>query len=205
MRAFLLLFFALLAIILVSKAQANTVAYYEFCSRHPQECVVDPGEAAVIPATTVYMNLIRRVNTQVNSSVRQVRDGVHWKGVEDRWDFAEDGSGDCEDMVLLKRKLLRQAGIPHRAMRIAIVITPWGEGHAVLVVRTDGGDFVLDNVVREVLPIGKSKHTFQSIESQNHARTFQKMSKELAENRYELLGVKDLSVAVVDPPEGGVP
>ena len=35
-------------------------------------------------------------------------DKAHW-GVVDRWDFPDDGYGDCEDYQLLKRKLLPSA------------------------------------------------------------------------------------------------
>ena len=66
-------------------------------------------------------------------------------GVADRWDLAEDGSGDCEDFQLLKRKLLAQSGLPRRAMRMTVVIDEKGEGHAVLTLLTDRGDLVLDN------------------------------------------------------------
>lgn len=37
-------------------------------------------------------------------------------------------------------------------MRMAMVINPEGEGHAVLVVSTSRGDFVLDNRIDEVRP-----------------------------------------------------
>ena len=54
-------------------------------------------------------------------------------------------SGDCEDFALTKRSRLMAMGWSSRAMRIATAYTPSGEGHAVLVVRTDKGDLVLDN------------------------------------------------------------
>jgi len=33
----------------------------------------------------------------------------HW-GVVERWSYPDDGYGDCEDYVLLKRRMLMQAG-----------------------------------------------------------------------------------------------
>jgi predicted transglutaminase-like cysteine proteinase len=54
-------------------------------------------------------------------------------------------SGDCEDFALTKRSRLIAMGWSSRALRIATAYTPSGEGHAVLVVRTDRGDLVLDN------------------------------------------------------------
>ena len=73
-------------------------------------------------------------------------------GVPDRWDLAEDGQGDCEDFQLLKRRLLAEAGLPRRAMRMTVVVDDKGEGHAVLMIRTAQGDFVLDNKTSAILP-----------------------------------------------------
>ncbi len=50
------------------------------------------------------------VNRRVNKSIQAVTDMDHLH-VPDRWDLAEDGSGDCEDFQLLKRKLLAEAGL----------------------------------------------------------------------------------------------
>ena len=53
--------------------------------------------------------------------------------------------GDCEDLALLKQKMLEQRGWPAEALTIAVVREWNGAGHAVLVVSTDKGDLVLDN------------------------------------------------------------
>jgi predicted transglutaminase-like cysteine proteinase len=68
-------------------------------------------------------------------------DEEHW-GISDRWDLPADGFGDCEDYQLLKRRLLAEAGLPRRAMRMTVVVDETGDGHAVLMVRTDRGDVV---------------------------------------------------------------
>jgi len=54
-------------------------------------------------------------------------------------------AGDCEDFALTKMQALRAAGVPAGAMSMAVVRTPRGEGHAVLVVRVRGARLVLDN------------------------------------------------------------
>mgnify|MGYP002654042283 CR=1 FL=1 len=87
--------------------------------------------------------------------------------VADRWDLAEDGSGDCEDFQLLKRHLLAKAGLPRRAMRMTVVIDEKGEGHAVLTLLTDRGDLVLDNKTSAVLPWHQTGYTFIKRESQD--------------------------------------
>jgi predicted transglutaminase-like cysteine proteinase len=86
--------------------------------------------------------------------------------VPDRWDLPTDGRGDCEDFQLLKRKLLAEAGLPRRAMRMAVVVDDEGQGHAVLMIRTDRGDFVLDNKVSTVLPWHRTGYIFVKRESE---------------------------------------
>ena len=90
----------------------------------------------------------------------------HWS-VVDRWDIPDDGYGDCEDYQLLKRKLLAAKGLPRRAMRMTVVIDEQGEGHAVLMLRTDRGDFILDNKRNAILPWQKTGYVFVKRESQD--------------------------------------
>jgi predicted transglutaminase-like cysteine proteinase len=95
-----------------------------------------------------------------------VSDQDHW-GVLDRWDYPDDGLGDCEDIQLLKRRLLVQAGLPQRAMRMTAVIDDQGQGHAVLMVLTDRGDFILDNKRNAVLPWRRTGYKYLKREGTN--------------------------------------
>jgi predicted transglutaminase-like cysteine proteinase len=52
--------------------------------------------------------------------------------------------------VLLKRKDLVARGWPTSALSIAVVYDEIGDGHAVLLVRTTSGDYVLDNKTDEI-------------------------------------------------------
>ncbi|MGH1570073.1 transglutaminase-like cysteine peptidase [Methylobacterium sp. P31] len=116
----------------------------EFCARMPQECIVDTAEPTTIPLTVATWRTLQSVNRRVNARIRPITDQAHW-GVVDRWDFPDDGSGDCEDYQLLKRRMLVERGLPRRALLMTVVIDETNEGHAVLTVRTDRGDFILDN------------------------------------------------------------
>ena len=78
----------------------------------------------------------------------------------DRWDYPDDGYGDCEDIQLLKRKLLIEAGLPRRALRMTVVLDAVGAGHAGLMVCTDRGDFCLDNQRRAVLAWSDTGYAF---------------------------------------------
>lgn len=62
--------------------------------------------------------------------------------------------GDCEDYALCKLLRLKDAGLPEESMGIATcrIDGDITRGHAVLIVSTDVGDFVLDNRFPDVLP-----------------------------------------------------
>jgi len=134
-------------------------AWSAFCRTDPASCRVDPSQPRVIALTDRVLETIRTVNTAVNARIVAVTDRDHW-GVSDRWDYPTDGRGDCEDIQIEKRRELAASGLPERALRMAMVINPEGEGHAVLLVRTDAGDLVLDNRVDAVLPWYRTGYTW---------------------------------------------
>jgi predicted transglutaminase-like cysteine proteinase len=136
-----------------------TRAWREFCERLPAECKVDLTEPEVIDLTPAAWAEIVSVNKAVNRDVRGVTDQEHW-GVEDRWDYPSNGKGDCEDIQLLKRKLLSEKGLPYRAMRMTVVIDREGAGHAVLMLRTNRGDLILDNKRDAVLPWKRTGYVY---------------------------------------------
>lgn len=141
------------------------LAWVKFCERYPQECTFGSAEPALIALTPRLWQTIVGVNRKVNATVEPMTDLDHW-GVPDRWDLAEDGIGDCEDFQLLKRKLLAEAGLPRRAMRMTVVIDEKGEGHAVLMIRTDRGDYILDNKTNAILPWHRTGYVFVKREGQ---------------------------------------
>jgi predicted transglutaminase-like cysteine proteinase len=127
------------------------VAWSEFCERDPSECAINPAEPATIQLDQRLRRAIVAINQQVNAAVLPREDIDHW-GVIDRWDYPDDGYGDCEDYQILKRRLLVAAGLPRRALRMVVVLDELGQGHAVLAARTDQGDLILDNKRDAVLP-----------------------------------------------------
>jgi predicted transglutaminase-like cysteine proteinase len=141
-------------------------AWVKFCEEFASECSFDPSEPAVIQLTQQTWNTIVSVNRRVNARVKPVTDKEHW-GIVDRWEFPDDGRGDCEDFQLLKRKMLADRGLPRRAMRMTVVIDELGEGHAVLMIRTDRGDYILDNKTSAVLPWDQTGYVYVKRESQD--------------------------------------
>ena len=142
------------------------LAWVKFCDQFAAECAVDPSEPTTVQLTPQVWNSIVSVNRRVNTRIKPITDKEHW-GLVDRWEFPDDGSGDCEDFQLLKRRMLAERGIPRRAMRMTVVIDELGEGHAVLMIRTDKGDYILDNKTSTVLPWDQTGYVFVKRESQD--------------------------------------
>ena len=137
----------------------------EFCSRNEIECPTNRLPALDAQMTRDLWSTVRRVNLMVNAMIHPISDTDHW-GVIDRWDMPRDGYGDCEDYVLLKRKLLMSEGLPRQSLLVTIVKDEKGDGHAVLTVKTDRGDFILDNMNDEVKPWGDVPYVFVKRQSQ---------------------------------------
>ncbi len=108
--------------------------------------------------------LIRAVNDQVNGTMRAATDQQVY-GIGDYWNdpaLTNGVRGDCEDYALEKRRMLIEHGVPAAALSIAIVRTRRDEEHAVLVVTTTAGDYVLDNLTFDVRPWRRAGYTWIS-------------------------------------------
>jgi predicted transglutaminase-like cysteine proteinase len=140
-------------------------AWADFCKRKPSECAVNPAEPESVEMTPKLWKTLVSFNSRINREIEAITDQDHW-GIVDRWDIPEDGKGDCEDYVLLKRKRLAEAGIPRRAMRATVVIDEENAGHAVLMIRTDRGDYILDNKRNAILPWNQTGYVYVKRESQ---------------------------------------
>jgi predicted transglutaminase-like cysteine proteinase len=142
------------------------IGWVEFCNRHPADCTTRPSPARdVVLSSRTWKDMVR-INRWVNESIKPITDLEHW-GVVERWSYPDDGQGDCEDYVLLKRKMLMQAGWPREALLVTVVRDKKGDGHAVLTVKTNRGDFILDNQVEEVLLWSETSYRFVKRQSQS--------------------------------------
>jgi predicted transglutaminase-like cysteine proteinase len=101
----------------------------------------------------VSSEVLQSVNRRINRSIRRASD-VSAFGRDDYWNVPTGprATGDCEDYVLAKRRVLIELGVAPEALSIAIVRTRQGESHAVLLVATAQGERVLDNLSPWVLP-----------------------------------------------------
>jgi predicted transglutaminase-like cysteine proteinase len=142
------------------------IGWVEFCNENPRECATQATSPRDVVLTPKAWKDLVRVNKWVNDTIRPVTDMDHW-GVVEKWSYPDTGKGDCEDYVLLKRRMLMQAGWPREALLITVVRDKKGEGHAVLTVKTDKGDFVLDNQAEDVLLWMDTGYRFVKRQSQS--------------------------------------
>ena len=136
--------------------------YQDFCDAFPGDCrmigtpVLDWNEELV--------HLLERINREVNAAIAFMPD-PEWWGEEERWSYPVHGHGDCEDVALEKRKALVSIGLPRAAMTMAIVHhVEKPSNHAVLLVETTGGTWVLDSLVDEVLCWNRAGLNYESRE-----------------------------------------
>jgi predicted transglutaminase-like cysteine proteinase len=142
------------------------IGYVNFCRDHGTECRPAQRFSDRIQLTAAKFQEIERVNDAVNTDVAPVTD-LELYGQPEVWAYPS-GKGDCEDYVLLKRRLLAARGFPESTLLITVVRDENNEGHAVLTVRTDRGDLVLDNKRREVMRWADTPYTFVKRQSERN-------------------------------------
>jgi predicted transglutaminase-like cysteine proteinase len=142
------------------------IGWVEFCAENPDECRQGPAEARDVVLSAKAWTDLTRINKWVNERIKPMTDLDHF-GVVEKWTYPTDGYGDCEDYVLLKRRMLIEAGWPREALLITVVREANGNGHAILTVKTDKGEFVLDNQVEKIVLWSDSGYRFVKRQSQN--------------------------------------
>ncbi len=137
-------------------------AYIEFCQSYPEACTL--GGASILEWTPVNRLVIEQLNINVNQEIVFVHD---WElnGLDDVCDYPYQCTGDCEDFALEKRRRLVEAGFPSASLTMAIAYhTDQLFPHAVLLIESDQGTWVLDNVDDPIRCWDAVPYTFTSRE-----------------------------------------
>ncbi|MBS1181300.1 MAG: hypothetical protein H6Q99_1180 [Proteobacteria bacterium] len=137
---------------------APPVGYVQFCATYPADCRRETEVNQVVTLTQAVWNQLNQVNTAINTAVLPATD-MEIYGTLERWDYPKL-AGDCEDYVLEKRRDLMRSGWPESALLITVVRDETGSGHAVLTVRTNRGDVVLDNKTDKILVWTDTSYTY---------------------------------------------
>lgn len=143
------------------------VGHLEFCKARPSECGAHANPVSAMSLDEGLWQQLLNINAYVNQTVVPVTDDELYQ-VSEFWTYP-NGYGDCEDYALEKRRQLIAAGWPASTLLMSVVKQANGEGHAVLLVRTDRGDLVLDNQIGSVDLWSQTPYQFIKRQSQANA------------------------------------
>ena len=156
------------------------IGYVEMFAREPKECRAIGGKPVPLALTPDRWNLVYQVNTFVNGKIAPMSDDELY-GKPEYWTFPTD-AGDCEDYLLLKKRYLEGLGFPSEALLITVVLDEKQQGHAVLTVTTDKGDFVLDNRRNDVLRWNNTGYTYLKRQSAEDPRQWVSLTRKAPAN-----------------------
>jgi len=151
------------------------IGYVEMCAREPKLCRPQGGKEQKLALSPERWNLVYQVNSFVNGKIAPMSDEELY-GKPEYWTIPTD-AGDCEDYLLLKKHYLEGLGFPSDALLITVVLDEKLQGHAVLTIATDKGDFVLDNRRNDVLRWSDTGYSFLKRQSAEDPRQWVSLTK----------------------------
>ncbi len=151
----------------VTKRTSQPIGHYEYCKRYSSDCKIRSKKAAAPKLTRAKWNDLVEVNAHSNNTIKPVTDMEAYNR-EEVWAYPTS-FGDCEDYVLMKRHMLMQRGWPASSLLITVVRQRNGEGHAVLTVRTDRADYILDNLDGKIREWKDTPYTYLKRQASNHS------------------------------------
>ncbi len=146
---------------------SQPIGHFEFCQRFTDECSIKPNDQSMHPASLAFLSELDALTKAINAQVKPVSDKDQY-GQEEYWTYPTN-AGDCEDYALEKQRILSHRGVSRANLLITVVRRPTGDGHAVLTVRTDAGDFILDNLSEEVKPWDETEYTYLKRQASAHS------------------------------------
>jgi predicted transglutaminase-like cysteine proteinase len=147
------------------------IGWVQFCTTYISICVTKPVEPRDVVLDDKAWMFLNRINEWANDNIRPMTDMDHY-GMIQWWRYPDDGSGACHSYALLKRRMLMQAGWPRSALLMTIVREATGEGHAVLTVKTDKGEYILDNLTDKILLWSETPYHYYKRQSQTDPNTW---------------------------------
>lgn len=138
-------------------------AAQDLCQKYSWACKKS-GETRRLTQHDV--DIVHKVNRSVNRQIREVSDHRQYRKI-DYWTLPLSSRGDCEDFALLKKQRLVASGIAPERLLIATVLDHKRQGHAVLILRADSGDYVLDNLTNRIKPWQSTRYIFLRMQNPN--------------------------------------
>ena len=153
-------------------------AFIEFCVRYSVRCRPS-SELQTISVDDNKLSELTLVQRLVNRSITPRPDPP---GTDLSW-MENAKVGDCDDYAMTKRGRLLDSGWPASAVLLAIAVVPNGEHHIVVVVVTESGDLVLDNLRPNVIQWTKLPYRWIKRSSPYDPREWQVIAKHPTDKR----------------------
>jgi predicted transglutaminase-like cysteine proteinase len=139
------------------------MAFTQFCLKYASDC---KPQRLLLGGDRVELNKMRwaeleTINRTINSSIHPVRNEDGLAG--EKW-LLGPVRCDCNDYAVTKRHQLIARGWPARTVLLSEVVTVSGEHHLVTIVRTNGGDLVLDNLTDRIMPWSRTPYRWVRIQ-----------------------------------------
>ena len=140
------------------------MAYTFFCLKYQTDCQVHKTvfRGGALKLTAERWADLKRINAEVNHAIIPTRNNEGLAA--EKW-LISPKAGDCHDYAVTKRHELLARGWPARSLLLSEVETSWGEHHLVLVVRTNEGDFVADNLTGNIRSWSNTPYQWVRIQS----------------------------------------
>lgn len=197
------------AVVLVPQANAEALrfsgnerpapsGYIDFCHRRPDICTV--GGPRQVALTNAAWTQLVSVNSHYDETIEPKTD-LEALGLVEHWDIPSGPHpvGDCEDFALAKKAQLIALGWPRSALLLAVANIPEADPaarrHAVLIVVTDHGNFVLDNRRLKILTWEEADYEWVSIQSPTDAYKWVAISTDANAKLVTASGVPDITRA----------
>lgn len=134
------------------------------CAKYPDQCKVRrmAFRGGLLKLTPERRAQLAKINLDVNRSIQYE---ANTQGVTaERW-VINPKFGDCNDYAVTKRAELLAQNWPSRALLLAEVVVPSGEHHLVLVIRTQEGDLVADNLNHNLRQWTQTRYQWVRVQS----------------------------------------
>ena len=141
------------------------IGWTQFCDTYAGICNTRPLPPVNVVLDQTALETLTRIDLWVNHNIKPETDMQHY-GMIQWWRYPDDGAGACHSYALLKRRMLIEAGWPRQALLMTIVHETDGEGHAVLTVATDRGDYILDNLTDKIRLWSQTPYLYYKRQSQ---------------------------------------
>jgi predicted transglutaminase-like cysteine proteinase len=155
----------------LGKTVLAPIAAIRFCMDNADECP-SGGEPQTVALTEARWAELETINRTVNAAIAPKPD----RGI-DTWTLGAT-AGDCDDYAVQKRHELIARGWPSGAVTLAVARIAGGEFHLVVVVATDRGDYVLDNLHAAVMPWRRTGYGWMMRSEARDPRLWQAIDRE---------------------------